>query len=101
MNAAAFLFLSIALVVAVFDWIAVARDNRFLEYIFKPLTMVVLVCAAIAIDPTSGTAQTLLIVGLLLSRSEERRVGKECRSRWSAGHVKKKNKKNNGSECVQ
>lgn len=67
MNAAAFLFLSIALVVAVFDWIAVARDNRFLEYIFKPLTMVVLVCAAIAIDPTSGTAQTLLIVGLLLS----------------------------------
>src|SRR4051812_50136586 len=23
-------------------------------------------------------------------RSEERRVGKECRSRWSAGHLKKK-----------
>jgi uncharacterized membrane protein YhhN len=67
MNAAAFLFLIIALVVAVFDWIAVSLGNRVLEYIFKPLTMVVLVFAAIAIDPTSGTAQTLLIGGLLLS----------------------------------
>ena len=27
-----------------------------------------------------------LIVGVLLSRSEERRVGKECRSRWSPYH---------------
>src|SRR2546430_3107991 len=26
-----------------------------------------------------------------LSRSEERRVGKECRSRWSPYHLKKKN----------
>src|SRR5437879_13288143 len=25
-------------------------------------------------------------------RSEERRVGKECRSRWSPGHSKKKNR---------
>ena len=67
MNAAAFLFLIIALVVAVFDWIAVSLGNRVLEYLLKPLTMVVLVCMAIAIDPTSGTAQTLLIIGLLLS----------------------------------
>lgn len=67
MNAAAFLFLVIALVVAVFDWIAVALDNRVLEYLFKPLTMVVLVMAALAIDPTSDTAQMLLIIGLVLS----------------------------------
>jgi uncharacterized membrane protein YhhN len=67
MNAAAFLFLIIALVVAVFDWIAVSLGNRVLEYIFKPLTMVVLVCTAIVVDPTSGTAQTLLIIGLVLS----------------------------------
>src|SRR5690348_17878715 len=32
-------------------------------------------------------AQRLIGVG---SRSEERRVGKECRSRWSADHEKKK-----------
>ena len=31
---------------------------------------------------------------LLLDRSEERRVGKECRSRWSPYHSKKKKKKN-------
>src|SRR5437870_13674896 len=28
---------------------------------------------------------------LLLARSEERRVGKECRSRWSWGYEKKNN----------
>src|SRR2546427_8816765 len=28
-----------------------------------------------------------------LSRSEERRVGEECRSRWSPYHLKKKKKK--------
>ena len=27
------------------------------------------------------------------NRSEERRVGKECRSRWSPDHLKKKKKK--------
>src|SRR3712207_3686683 len=32
------------------------------------------------------TTQLLQIVGLLLARSEERRVGKECRSRWSPYH---------------
>src|SRR5690606_41377230 len=30
----------------------------------------------------------------LSSRSEERRVGKECRSRWSPDHLKKKKKMN-------
>src|SRR5687768_18190013 len=30
-----------------------------------------------------------------ISRSEERRVGKECRSRWSAYHYKKKEKGEN------
>src|SRR2546428_12983703 len=28
--------------------------------------------------------------GMLAARSEERRVGKECRSRWSPYHLKKK-----------
>src|SRR5437773_12435438 len=28
--------------------------------------------------------------GIKSARSEERRVGKECRSRWAAGHKKKK-----------
>jgi len=67
MNAAAFLFLVIALVVAVIDWIAVSLENRAIEYVFKPLTMVVLICAAISIDPSSSTAQTILVIGLVLS----------------------------------
>ena len=28
----------------------------------------------------------LLVIGSLVTRSEERRVGKECRSRWSPYH---------------
>ncbi len=67
MTAAAFLFLSIALVVAVVDWLAVSIDNRVLEYIFKPLTMVALVCVALSLDPSSDTARVFLIIGLLLS----------------------------------
>src|SRR5688572_33035425 len=32
-------------------------------------------------------------IHVLAPRSEERRVGKECRCRWSSDHYKKKNKK--------
>ena len=28
----------------------------------------------------------IFVIGTLISRSEERRVGKECRSRWSPYH---------------
>src|SRR2546427_8781084 len=35
----------------------------------------------------AGTASTALLAGVAgLTRSEERRVGKECRSRWSPYH---------------
>src|SRR5437868_13487797 len=34
----------------------------------------------------------LIWVGLALFRSEERRVGKECRSRWAPCHEKKRTK---------
>jgi uncharacterized membrane protein YhhN len=67
MTAAAFLFLAIAAVVAVVDWLAVSLDNRVLEYIFKPLTMVALVCVALSLEPSSNPARVFLIVGLLLS----------------------------------
>src|SRR5437899_11045740 len=33
-------------------------------------------------------------------RSEERRVGKECRSRWSCYHSKKKDKTTDEQHCV-
>ena len=36
---------------------------------------------------TAGTIGTLILGAVaVLSRSEERRVGKECRSRWSPYH---------------
>ena len=31
-------------------------------------------------------SSTINVIGMLRSRSEERRVGKECRSRWSPYH---------------
>ena len=33
-----------------------------------------------------AAADTLLILAVAVARSEERRVGKECRSRWSPYH---------------
>src|SRR5205085_3741833 len=41
----------------------------------------------------SYTDENLVQSSGLTSRSEERRVGKECRSRWSACHSKKKKKR--------
>src|SRR5688572_33124371 len=38
----------------------------------------------------ANRGQAAPVPGYLLGRSEERRVGKECRSRWSPDHVKKK-----------
>src|SRR5947208_8272358 len=46
----------------------------------------------------SGSNISRLMIFLVIAhapvRSEERRVGKECRSRWSPYHYKKKNRKN-------
>src|SRR5438093_10874106 len=42
----------------------------------------------IQMDTSVNAANQVVSVG----RSEERRVGKECRSRWSPYHKKKKNK---------
>ena len=67
MNAGAFLLLAIAMVVAVADWLAVSRHMRSLEYVLKPLTMVMLVGVALALTPTSDLARVAIIVGLVLS----------------------------------
>ena len=60
---------------------------------FNRQSGVFLVLAAAMLWGTSGTAQRFapggydpLVIGALLLRSEERRVGKECRSRWSPYH---------------
>jgi uncharacterized membrane protein YhhN len=66
-NAATFLLLSIAAVVAVGDWMAVAAGARIPEYVLKPLTMVVLILATLELDPSSDAARGALVVGLVLS----------------------------------
>src|SRR5215813_14969715 len=49
---------------------------------------------AVSLESGSRSGRASTAVPLRLPRSEERRVGKECRSRWSPYHYKKKNKKN-------
>jgi len=60
--------IGLTLVVAVADWIAVGTDRRRAEYVLKPLTMVVLIGAALAADPvSSGAARGWMVAGLLCS----------------------------------
>ena len=67
MTAAAFLWLCLALVAAGADWMAVYHDNRRLELIAKPLTMVLLIGAAVAVDPRHAATRYWFVVALLLS----------------------------------
>src|SRR5690606_40245750 len=46
----------------------------------------------IGFNEETGQFQILPMRSWVSSRSEERRVGKECRSRWSPNHEKKKGK---------
>lgn len=59
--------LAATLVVAAVDWWAVGTDRRRVEYVAKPLTMVVLIAAALALDPADSTARTWFVVALVLS----------------------------------
>ena len=66
MTGAAFLLLALALVVAAGDWIAVVRERKPLEYLCKPLTMVVLIGATVALDADDSGVQTWFVVALVL-----------------------------------
>ena len=50
------------------------------------LLYVVLGAILIALGVSTSVVLLLSGAGLFLQRSEERRVGKECRSRWSTYH---------------
>ncbi len=69
MNSAAFVLLVAASIVAIGDWIAVATDNKPLEILLKPLTMVLLIVAVIAMDPegTAADARGWFVAALALS----------------------------------
>lgn len=66
MTGAAFLLLALALVVAAGDWLAVVRERKPLEYLCKPLTMVVLIAATLALDVDDTTVRTWFVVALVL-----------------------------------
>jgi uncharacterized membrane protein YhhN len=66
-TAAAFLWLCLALVAAGADWLAVYHGNRRLEFVAKPLTMVLLIGAAVAVDPADAATRYWFVVALLLS----------------------------------
>jgi uncharacterized membrane protein YhhN len=67
MTAVAFLLIAFTLVVAVVDWIAVVAGRKPIEYVAKPLTMVVLIAAALALDPVDTTTRNLFVAALVFS----------------------------------
>lgn len=66
MTGSAFLLLALTLVVASGNWLAVERGSRGLEYLCKPLTMVVLISATLALDVPDETVRTWFLVALAL-----------------------------------
>jgi uncharacterized membrane protein YhhN len=67
MTALATVLVVATLAVAAADWWAVATDRRPVEYVLKPLTMVALIGAALALDPVSDTARLFMVAGLVCS----------------------------------
>jgi alkenylglycerophosphocholine/alkenylglycerophosphoethanolamine hydrolase len=62
------ILIGLTLAVAVADWWAVATDRRPVEYVLKPLTMVVLIAAALALpDPVTDGARLFMVAGLVCS----------------------------------
>jgi uncharacterized membrane protein YhhN len=67
MTGAAFLLLALAMVAAVCDWIAVHHEAKSLEYLCKPLTMVLLIGVALTLDPDDPAVRAWFVAALALS----------------------------------
>lgn len=59
--------LAAAAVVAVVDWVAVGWDRRKVEYVAKPLTMVLLLGYAVALDPVVEASRWWFVAALVFS----------------------------------
>jgi len=66
MTGTAFLLLALTLVVAMGNWVAVEQGNTALEYVCKPLTMVLLIATTLALDVDDPTVRTWFVVALVL-----------------------------------
>src|SRR5690554_8145769 len=71
--------------------VTIAASSRFpkeaLEELYKGIEKA---CELYEVDLVRGDT-TSSVSGLMISRSEERRVGKECRSGWYRSHQTKNN----------
>lgn len=67
MTTAAWTFLGVAGVLAVGDWLAVARGSRLVEYVCKPGTILALIGVAVTLDPASADRRAWFVVALLFS----------------------------------
>ena len=67
MTSTAFLLLALTLAVAVADWIAVHAGNRTVEYVAKPLTMVILIGVALELNVSSDLERGAFVVALVFS----------------------------------
>ena len=67
MTSGAALLLTAAMVVAIGDWIAVVFRHKPLEYLCKPLTIVLLIGVALALDVDDTMARNWFIAALVLS----------------------------------
>ncbi len=66
MTGTSFLLLVLALVVASGDWHAVFHGNKALEYVCKPLTMVILFGAAATLDVDQPAVRTWFLIAIAL-----------------------------------
>jgi uncharacterized membrane protein YhhN len=62
----AFLFLALALVAATANWIAVHEQKQLVIYVAKPLTMVLFIAAALALEVDDPAVRTWFVVALAL-----------------------------------
>ncbi|HVL80033.1 MAG TPA: lysoplasmalogenase [Actinomycetota bacterium] len=67
MTEASWILLAAAAACAGLDWIAVARRDERLEYVFKPLALVALVGVAATLEPVHADQRRWFVVALLLS----------------------------------
>jgi uncharacterized membrane protein YhhN len=62
----AFVLLALALAAACFDWVAIREERKGLEYLCKPLTLVLLIGCALALDPTDDAVRAWFVAALVL-----------------------------------
>ena len=67
MTSTVVLLLVVTAAVAVIDWMAVHIQNKPIEYVAKPLTMLVLIAAVTQMNPSNATARIFFLAALFFS----------------------------------